>query len=235
VRFSLKANSYHRKADIQKVIADWCTEWIEADVRNLRALELGAGTGLLTRHLALRGFEELVATDISLQMLEEGRRRIPFVTWRKLDAWVEREEPVDRLYACSLLQWAKDPAAVLENWRRNLVPGGKLLAGVFLKGSLSEFEKVSDRFPALSWRDADQWIEYFERAGFDVLRKETRVDTVSFLTAREALRSLHDIGAVEERRMSLSDLRRFLVRCEEEHKSPFLMTWKAMRIECISR
>ncbi len=235
MRFDQKAPRYHEKADIQKIVADWGSEWIERDCGDLRALELGAGTGLFTRHLALRGFREFRATDLSSSMVQEGRHRLPLVDWGELDAWRCETDPVDRIYSSSLLQWALEPEDVLKNWRNALAAGGKVLVCLFVKGSLSEFADVDARFAAFPWRSESEWIARFEEAGFDVLRNETRSDLIAFDSPREALRSLHDIGAVEERRMSAAELRRFLRSCERGEESPFEVSWKAMKIECVRR
>ena len=59
-------------------------KWIEEDCSSLSALELGAGTGLFTRHLALRAFKSFRATDVSGSMIAEGELRLPKVNWESL-------------------------------------------------------------------------------------------------------------------------------------------------------
>lgn len=233
MRFGRKASVYHEKADIQKIAADWCSEWLERDCRDLRALELGAGTGLLTRHLALRGFKALLATDQSKGMLEEGRKRLPVVEWGELDAWRCKTAQVDRIYASSLLQWALDPASVLENWRNTLKSEGRVLVCLFIEGSLAEFVKVRPDFSALPWRSESDWVELFRGAGFEISRREVRDDVISYASSREALRAIHDVGAIEERRMSPGELRRFLNDCDRRFTDRFELSWKALRIECV--
>ncbi len=235
MKFDSKASLYHNRADIQRVVADWCSEWIGLDCSPYSGLELGAGTGHFTRHLALRGFRNLAATDLSNSMLREGRGRLPAVDWERLDAWNGDGRKVDRIYSCSLLQWAKDPVSVLKNWRRMLSPEGQILSSMFVSGSLREFEQVDGRFAALDWRSPDEWRETFERAGFRVSRWDTRSDRASFRNAREALRSIHDIGASGEKRMSASEMRRFLGQLDRGPDTPFEISWESMRIECVVR
>ena len=230
--FDRKAARYHEKANIQKVVADWCSEWMERDCKGLRAIELGAGTGLLTRHLALRGFESLKATDLSPQMLEEGRARLPMARWELLDAWDLRVEEVDRLYASSLLQWAPDPVAALRSWRDALAPGGRVLTSFFAKGSLKQFILRRSEFSAIPWRRKRDWRGLFEEAGFRVLRIDSRRDLVTYESAREALRAIHDMGAIKERRMKIGELRSLLKECDADSKEAFELSWRALRIEC---
>lgn len=235
MRFNRKASVYHEKADIQKVVADWSSEWIECDCGGLRALELGAGTGLFTKHLALRGFKSLLATDQSKRMLEEGKKRLPMVEWHELDAWRCETFLVDRIYASSLLQWVLNPAAVLENWRNALEPEGRVLVCLFVAGSLGEFVKERPDFSALVWRSETEWLGFFRDAGFEISRNEARDDIISYASSREALRAIHDVGAVGERRMSTGELRRFLNDCDLRFKNRFELSWKTLRIECVKR
>jgi|ETNmetMinimDraft_22_1059887.scaffolds.fasta_scaffold00032_47 SAM-dependent methyltransferase len=233
MRFDRKAAQYHEKADIQKLVADWCGDWIERDCQDKKAVELGAGTGLLTRHLALRGFESFAATDLSERMLEQGRARLPMVDWKRLDAWSCDVQEVDRLYASSLLQWAPDPLEVLKNWRAALKPEGRVLTSFFAKGSLKEFVKRRSEFSAIPWRRKKDWLRLFEEAGFQVLRIDSRRDLISYESAREALRAIHDMGAVTDRRMGVGELRRFLKECDAATEGSFELSWRALRVECV--
>ena len=233
MRFGRKASVYHEKADIQKISADWCSEWIERDCGDLRALELGAGTGLFTRHLALRGFDSLLVTDKSKHMLEEGRKRLPMVEWAELDAWQCEAALVDRIYTSSLLQWAKDPVMVLENWRNALETNGRVLVSLYIEGSLEEFVKERPDFSALQWRNEPEWLGFFRDAGFEISRSEVREDVISYASSREALRAIHDVGAIEERRMSPGELKRFLKDCDRRFDDRFELSWKALKVECV--
>ena len=233
MRFGRKASVYHEKADIQKISADWCSEWIERDCGDLRALELGAGTGLFTRHLALRGFDSLLVTDKSKHMLEEGRKRLPMVEWAELDAWQCEAALVDRIYTSSLLQWAKDPVTVLENWRNALETNGRVLVSLYIEGSLEEFVKERPDFSALQWRNEPEWLGFFRDAGFEISRSEVREDVISYASSREALRAIHDVGAIEERRMSPGELKRFLKDCDRRFDDRFELSWKALKVDCV--
>ena len=171
MRFDQKAFQYHDKASIQKEVADWFSQWIDKDCSRLAGLELGAGTGLFTRHLALRGFHELCATDISQSMLNEGKTRLPNVRWEIQDAWRLEARKADRVYACSLLQWATDPIGVLSFWRDALLEDGRLLACFFIsfsgnqpqqqKTSLSDLEvaRLEKRVAQLEQALADHAID----------------------------------------------------------------------------
>lgn len=232
MKFDQKASHYHKKASIQKKVADWCSEWIDQDCSQLTGLEFGAGTGLFTKHLALRGFRDFCATDISQSMLEEGKTRLPFVRWEKQDAWLPTSRKVDRIFACSLLQWAENPIGVLNQWRESLVGNGRLLACFFIQGSLEEFARLDPSFPAFPWKCEAEWNRFFTESNFEILRSETRTDVLSYESPRSALRHIHDIGAISENRMKPFQLRRLLETTENCRKEKFNLSWQTMRLEC---
>ena len=232
MRFDQKAFQYHDKASIQKEVADWFSQWIDKDCSRLAGLELGAGTGLFTRHLALRGFHELCATDISQSMLNEGKTRLPNVRWEIQDAWRLEARKADRVYACSLLQWATDPIGVLNFWRDALLKDGRLLACFFIEGSLKEFTRLDSGFPAFPWKNEKEWLEIFRAANLDIVRSETRTDIMTYESPRAALRQIHDIGAVRENSMKPSVLKRLLDDSGRRKRGGFGLSWRTMRVEC---
>ena len=233
MNFEKKAGLYHKKARIQKVVADWCADWIEEDCSGLSALELGAGTGLFTRHLALRTFKSFRATDVSGSMIAEGESRIPHVNWESLDAWkCEDSIKVDRLYACSLLQWSKQPLDTLEKWRAMLGPNGKFLGCLFVAGSLEELSGEEKPLGGFEWRSERQWRSYFEEAKFSIKRYDTRLDNEYYDSPMQAFRRLHDLGATFYRNMSPGRLRQRLKRLETGN-GRFDVSWKTLRLECM--
>lgn len=233
MRFGERATRYRNSAVVQREVAAWCAEWLERDVAGLSALELGAGSGLFTELLAERGFGSLIASDLSQRMVEEGRRHAPAAEWREADAWERQPARCDRLYACSVLQWADEPQRVLENWRDSLKPGGRVLAALFVKGSLREFAAGNGRFSALAFRSSEAWRQLFHDAGFDVLRHDTKQSVQQYDSAVAALRSLHDTGAVSPRKMGTAELRALLAERETEYLKDgcFPLTWEALRVE----
>ena len=231
MRFGEKALVYNRWAIPQKRSAEWVAEWIEKDCSGLRGLEMGAGTGVFTQHLIDRGFERLTAVEKSIRMAAEGRKSFPACEWIVGDAWCFNGSPVDRIYSCSLLQWATDPLSALKLWRRNLSDSGRLLCGIYTLGSLAGFQKIDPSFSAVTWRSANDWYELLTQAGFHVQRMEEKEDVDRFDNSKEALHSIHCVGAVNERRRTVSQLRSFLRECDATSPGGFSVEWRTLRIE----
>lgn len=233
MRFGEKASDYLESACIQKEIAQWCSEWIGEPNPDARCVEFGAGPGVFTGHLVEAGIANLIATDVSVRMVEEGRVRIPNVDWKVEDAWNPTLTGVDRIYSCSLLQWAMDPAAVLSKWREMLNKDGKLLATIFIEGSMKELLAVNAEIQAFEWRTESDWLAALNESGFSVLKNEVREDCLLYSNALEAFRSLHSIGAVNEDRFGPGKLRRILKNVDSayEKSGNVPLTWRTLRVE----
>jgi len=233
--FDRKAASYDTHAHVQRDTAAWVAEWLPAPGTFSNCLELGAGTGNFTRHLATR-FAHLEASDHAPAMIIQGRQTFPAVTWSQRDAWAAPEHPasVDFIASCSLLQWATDPVTVLARWRSLLVPGGRQLSGIYIAPSLPEFGILLPEQRPFDWRTAQTWRDCFTAAGFKVTRLESRTREYIYHDARALLRQLHGTGAtVRSAPLPVGQLKNFLRRYDEIHRRPggVLATWTFCRLE----
>ncbi|MBW8782244.1 MAG: methyltransferase domain-containing protein [Verrucomicrobia bacterium] len=229
--FSKAAHTYARHAGVQKAAADWLAEWLPIE-RTGRALEVGAGPGIFTRHLVpWKG--RLVATDASAAMCVQGRLVWPQIEWRPMRAEVPELGSWDWIFTSSMLQWATEPAAVFEAWRTALAPGGRILGGLFVEESLPELRALMGGWSPVAWRTSEMWRSSLEGAGLRVLRSETRRGEFAHASALELLRGLHGVGATPVRRLSSGALRRLLRDYEALHGGPdgVRATWTFYRFE----
>ena len=96
--------------------------------RGERLLEIGCGTGLFTERVRRATGADIVGTDISPELIEEARRRLPDVTFRVENA-LHLSFPdgdFDAVYGSSILHHLEiEPA--LGEVRRVLRPGGRMV------------------------------------------------------------------------------------------------------------
>jgi 2-polyprenyl-3-methyl-5-hydroxy-6-metoxy-1,4-benzoquinol methylase len=98
-------------------------------------LDLGCGSGELTRRLACSGFQ-LTGCDVSENMLRQARRADPrsAVSWVQINpAWQRLPFGDDRfatVVAASVLEYLESPATVFAECARILRPGGTLVVTV---------------------------------------------------------------------------------------------------------
>ncbi|MGK0176602.1 MAG: malonyl-CoA O-methyltransferase [Lentimonas sp.] len=231
--FGKKAGNYEAHAFVQSDAAAWLAEWI-LPLKYTRCLELGAGTGLLTRHLEGK-FEHLECSDIEPAMVALCQSKFPAVTHRVRDAWQKQPDTGkwDLVTASSVLQWANDPKAVMQNWRELLRPDGKIIAGFFVKPSLPEMHEVTGGKSPLIWRDVPTWKAIFESTGLQVERIEDKTTRYYYKSALDFWKSIHGTGAAVSRKISPSQMMRFFRDYESKFcdKDGVYATWTFCRVE----
>lgn len=229
--FDRMAPTYLAHAGVQEELAAWLAEWLPPE-RTGRALEIGAGPGVFTRRL-LPWKGTLLATDASGAMCAAGRAAWPAVTWRTMVAERPVAGPWDWIFSSSMLQWAENPAAVLAAWKRRLAPGGRVLAGFFVTGTLAEWSATAGGPAPLRWRTPEEWRTLLEESGLRLRRDGAERRILHHESAAAWLRSLHGTGAAPFRRLSPARLRCVLREYEERHRTaegvPF--TWQFYRFE----
>lgn len=229
--FGRAAARYREHAQVQDAMAEWLAEWLPAD-RAGRALELGAGPAVFTeRALPWRG--TFVATDVSAAMCREGRARVPTIDWRTMPAEAPAGGPWDWMLSASMLQWIADPMRVLLRWREQLAPGGRVLAGLFTAGTLTEVDALLGRDAPIRWRSRAEWRRAIGDAGLRLIRDEEQSRVYTYESALALWRALHGVGAVPERRLTPAQLRRVLRQFDARHTSAAgaRVTWMFYRFE----
>jgi malonyl-CoA O-methyltransferase len=200
------ARDYERYARVQSRIA----ARLAADIGDLalppspRVLELGCGTGFLTRDVAARLPDaRFLVTDIAPAMLERCRARLgdrATLAFALLDADHDTPpEPGRYELVCSslALQWSGDPAAAIRRMLGWLAPGGHLVFTSLLSGTFAEWraahaaEGLTPGLRRLPARDVFDATEPAARA------RPHRVDIFheDHASGRAFLRALRAIGA----------------------------------------
>ncbi len=215
--FDRRAAQYEQHAPVQREAAQWLAEWLPDHIED-PALELGAGTGLFTRHLVSRT-KRLVASDIAPRMVQAGIDALPGAEWALADAVMPPEESGYRwIFSCSLAQWLPDPLGAFRAWHRVADPGARLVSGWFVRGTLGDFFTACPEASPFPWRDAEEWIGILSRAGWNVQRSETRTFFRHHPDSAAMLREIHNAGAVIPRRIGTGRLREALRRYDREHR-----------------
>jgi demethylmenaquinone methyltransferase/2-methoxy-6-polyprenyl-1,4-benzoquinol methylase len=120
-----------------------------ADPAGATVLDLAAGTGALSRDLIVRGARQVIALDLSWNMLAEGERRlasadVPSVSWVNADA---RRLPLahDSVDAVTIgfgLRNVPAPNRAIAEFARVVRPGGRLVVLEFAAPTWLPFRKL---------------------------------------------------------------------------------------------
>lgn len=243
LRFGRAAPSYHQATPIQYWMAGRLLELLPARSMNDTILELGCGTGHLTRLLAERFPKAiLVATDTSEAMLKQAETIWPAELarpkWEILDARAPARADIQPELVASnaVIQWFSDLDSHFRSIRSLSSFGSDYLVSGFGRDHFPELERVlvSSEFgyPPGPGHSPTEAIEAAERSGWcvRVLHEETRSE--SYPSAIDFLRHLKASGAnrppPQGRPLTRSRLQHLVDRLTAEAATPqgVTITWK---------
>jgi len=149
--FGAAAHSYDDKADVQREVA----ERLAARLAALplppapRVLEIGCGTGFLSRALADMKTAELVISDISEPMVARCRKSLGAAAARARFIVMDGEEPrdlpeggFDLICSSMAFQWFNDLPGSLARLSALLAPGGHLVFATLAADSFHEWTQA---------------------------------------------------------------------------------------------
>jgi len=201
--FSRSTRRYHEHARLQRRIAAELAEWLPRSDEPLSILELGCGSGFLTRQIVERFPQAAIdAIDISAEMIELARQRLPAanVRWQVADMnrW---ESPLryDLIASSTALHWGDPLQDLVMQVRRQLRPGGRLAAAVMSAGTLTELHELRRQIAPHKKplrqlpREADL-LDWVDGAGLTLVKATTETTRQVYTSALELVRSLRQTG-----------------------------------------
>lgn len=189
-RFLRSHDTYDSNATVQRRVARrlfglWRDAGLPAP--GSRIIEIGAGTGLLTRLY----LPELETCDVELWDLAPCD--IPGCRVRRCDAESAIAclgGEVDCIASSSTLQWFSDASAFISNASRCLRSGGILAISTFGPGNMAELTSVIG--PSLRYHDLDSLVA--AAGDFDVVSSLEMHDTLTFPDVPSVIRHLRLTG-----------------------------------------
>jgi malonyl-CoA O-methyltransferase len=147
-RFDARAGSYELHAGLQRAVADRLARFLPP-LDSPRVLELGCGTGLLSRHLVEHYPNgSFVLTDVAPAMIAECRRNLAppataHISFEVMDAGeAGGHADLDLIVSSMTLHWLADPAGSVERLRRFLAPNAVMLYATLGPDSFAEWRTV---------------------------------------------------------------------------------------------
>jgi len=220
-RFSIAAVTYDHLAHVQRDVADRLVRTLATDHEPDRVLDIGCGTGSLTRRLAdMWPHAWVEGVDFAPGMIDEARRRVdrrgrPCFTLA--DATAFDGTPPRKVYDClisaSSLQWMPPLGRTLARLSGLLRPGGHFAFAVMLDETLRELRAaeaavVPGVTTAAALPSSTELHAALAAAGLACTESFVEDRVVHARSAAALLRELHNVGATG----SLEPQRRHLTR-----------------------
>lgn len=230
--FGLAAKTYEQAATAQAQAADGLTRRIAALAlpSSPRVLEIGCGTGLLTRRLLPIVGGQWLVTDLAPEMVATARENVGNVgkdraTYRVMDGeHPDASGPFDLIVSSLAAQWFADLPAALARLSALLAPGGRLMLTTLGAGSFAEWRAIHRRL-GLECGTHD-----YPRAADIPAHVEAENIVVEYADGRAFLTALKRIGAGTPRAgyapLTPGSLRRVLA----ELGSPALVTYEILYV-----
>jgi malonyl-ACP O-methyltransferase BioC len=197
--FSRSASSYHRHAELQREIARVLAERFLGEFQPQSILELGCGTGFLTRQLIDRFPDAPIdAIDISGEMIRLAQHMLPSprVRWQVADMNQFQSDRTYELIASSTALHRGNPIdGLIERVSDHLCPGGKLVAAVMSAGTLSELHQLRQevaphKTPLRALPSKEELADCLADAQMTIRDLTTETYQLTFSSPKEFFRSL---------------------------------------------
>lgn len=203
-RFSAASATYHKRAEVQKIVAERLLS-LASDVRPIeRILEIGCGTGGLTE-LFLGHFPGVTidAMDASKEMIDQAKERLAGndrVRWFVSDLKTFAPHVLYPLIvSSSSMHWIWPIKDGLRQMADLLEVGGDVVVALMLHGTLAELHAmrlgVAPHKPPLGRLPlADEVLSGLESVGLRVLEKRQETIRKDYVSAAAFLRTIHEQG-----------------------------------------
>lgn len=203
-RFSAAAPTYDAHARVQNAVAEKLVRLIPSSDSITQILEVGCGTGALTRHL-LGSFPKATidAVDVSPKMIETASRNFsaaPTIHWHVADARSFHGRNHYELIASNCaLHWVDPLLEGLHNLAQRLTSGGQFTFSIMLDGTLHELREARlriapDKQPEARLPRLAEVIDSLELSGCSVLESLEEAEVETYSSAASFLRAIHDMG-----------------------------------------
>ena len=194
-QFEKSMKSYNKNAIVQdimasKMVVDICK--ISPNFNNI--LELGTGTGLLTKKIAANiKFENYYANDLVDKSKTYVQRMIPKAQFFAGNALkIKLPKKADLIISNAMFQWFENLEKAISIIKLSLNKNGILAFSTFSPENYKEIKDLTGL--TLKYKTQKEIEEILAKQGFEILHSETFYEEIEFKTPLELLAHMKNTG-----------------------------------------
>jgi malonyl-CoA O-methyltransferase len=202
--FAQAARTYDSVADLQRRVGQGLLAQILACNLDGLVVDIGCGTGFLSRELAsVEKILQVIGLDIALPMLQTTRQKIDWQNLSLLCADAEflpfTAQSVNHIVSNLALQWCENLSAVFSEVKRVLKPDGQLIFSTFGGQTLQELKaawaNVDDYSHVNSFYTAIEIANFLQQTGFQQVETQVNIYQSNYDSVFALMHELKAIGA----------------------------------------
>ncbi|MEQ1635832.1 MAG: malonyl-ACP O-methyltransferase BioC [Methylococcales bacterium] len=201
--FAKASVSYDDFAQLQLVVANSLLHKNALTSLYGNVLDIGCGTGFLTHQLQqMGGFRQLLALDIAIPMLLQARQRLldsANYVCGDAESLPLQDASLDSVFSSLALQWCQNLPATLQECRRVLKPGGRLVFATFGAETLCELKQawasVDDYRHVNEFYTVQQIRDLFLNSAWRTVEVDSQLFQPRYASVSSLLHELKAIGA----------------------------------------
>ena len=192
--FEKSMEKYDENAVVQKFLAGILADETAAIQKDFgRVLELGCGTGLLTRNLVEKiSYKSYTANDLTQKSKKHLDKILPEYDYICANAQkINPSGGFDLIISNAMFQWFKNLDAVLEKYKRFLNKNGILAFTTFSPENFTELTKLTGL--TLDYKSEDELKEIVGK-NFKIIKVESMKKVLEFKSPLELLYHMKNTG-----------------------------------------
>lgn len=194
-QFEKSMNDYNKNATVQDLMASkMIIELVKVSDNFETILELGSGTGLLTKRLAKHiKFSKFYANDLIEKSKFYIQKIVPsavFLTGNALK--IKPPKKADLIISNAMFQWFDNLEKAIEIVKNSLNKDGILAFSTFTPSNFKEITDVTGL--SLQYKSESEIKEILTRQGFEILYCESFYEELNFKTPLELLAHMKKTG-----------------------------------------